>query len=211
MGKNTYYILSDLNITNPGAILFNKKIIEDNNFPNPYTLVYNGTWTIDTLVQMALDVRNDVNGDGEYTSDDDIYGINIWEVTNCAPFLPGCNLLISERDAETGKHVFILNNEKTYSALDKLYRLYETSGSVNFEVVDFDYGTTLFQLHYAAGLEQAADITEFDVGIVPFCKPRKNLFSCHFKISFSNQICFALISRSKIRAQWSLDLQSSSS
>ncbi|MBE6570504.1 MAG: hypothetical protein E7658_09865 [Ruminococcaceae bacterium] len=170
MGKNTYYIVSDYVIQNPAAIVFNQNMIVDNNLADPYELVKNGTWTMDNMVQMAIDVRNDVNGDGEYTSEDDVYGIAIAEVSLSSPFLAGAGQLIGSRNPETGLYEMTMNNENCYAALDKLYRLYEHPGSVNFNIVDFEYGTTLFYLGFASDVEKSADITEFSMGVVPFPK-----------------------------------------
>ena len=170
MGKYTYYIVSDYTITNPAAVLFNREMVVDNNLSDPYELVKAGTWTMDKMIQMAIDVRQDKNGDGEYTSEDDIYGIGIGEVSVSSPYMAGAGQLLGTRDAETGKYKMTMNNEYTYAALDQLYRLFENPGSVNFQVVDFAYGTTLFNLGKADWIEAAADITEFTLGVVPFPK-----------------------------------------
>ena len=170
MGKYAYYIVSDYTITNPAAVLFNREMVVDNNLSDPYELVKAGTWTIDKMIQMAIDVRQDKNGDGEYTSEDDIYGIYISELSESSPFVPGAGQLIGGRNPETGKYEMTMNNEYTYAALDQLYRLFENTGSVNFQVVDFSYCTSLFKLGFASQIELAADITEFTLGVVPFPK-----------------------------------------
>ncbi|MBQ7313038.1 MAG: hypothetical protein IJW81_05595, partial [Clostridia bacterium] len=64
LGKNTYYGVSDYMIPCPYAIFFNKNLIEDYNFENPYELVYNGEWTIYKFCEMATAVTTDTNGDG---------------------------------------------------------------------------------------------------------------------------------------------------
>ena len=170
LGKNTYYIVSDYVITNPGIVIFNKNMIVDNNMENPYDMVRAGTWTIDKMVQMAIDVRNDKNGDGQYTSEDDIYGIHMMDTSISSPFTMGCGQPLGTRDPVTGKYSMTMNNEYTYACLDELYRLFENPGSVNYMVVPFQYGTSLFTLAYSDSVEMAADITEFDIGVLPFPK-----------------------------------------
>ena len=170
MGKYAYYIVSDYTITNPAAVLFNREMVVDNNLSDPYELVKAGTWTMDKMIQMAIDVRQDKNGDGEYTSEDDIYGIYVGEPSLTSPFLAGAGQLLGTRNTETGKYEMTMNNEYSYAALDQLYRLFENTGSVNYQVVDFAYGTSLFSVGFATQIEMAADITEFTLGVVPFPK-----------------------------------------
>ena len=87
-----------------------------------------------------------------------------------SPFLAGAGQLIGSKDSETGKYAMTMNNEYTYRAMDELYRLFENPGSVNFQIVSFQYGTTLFKLGFAGMIEESADITEFTLGVVPFPK-----------------------------------------
>lgn len=56
-------------------MVFNQKYIRDYNLDNPYTLVKNGTWTIDKLYEMLDEATNDLNGDQKMTGTDDLWGV----------------------------------------------------------------------------------------------------------------------------------------
>lgn len=69
------FTISDLLIIDKDALfifLFNKDIIQELALEDPYTLVKNGTWTIDKMWDMAKDMPRDVNGDG-IMDDQDAY------------------------------------------------------------------------------------------------------------------------------------------
>ena len=173
MGDQIHYIVSDLVITDPACIFFNKKMITDNNMDDPYTLVKEGSWTLDKMIQMAIDVRNDRNGDGSFTSEDDVFGI---ELTESFAFLTGCNLMLTNLNPETGKHEFSFNNETSYAVLDKLYRLFENPGSVSTlpgsykTIKPYSSGDTLFKAAMTTMMEDVVTVTDFDSGVVPFPK-----------------------------------------
>lgn len=46
---------------------FNKSIAEENNFGSIYDLVYDGSWTIDTMSELARIAAKDLDGDGRFT------------------------------------------------------------------------------------------------------------------------------------------------
>ncbi|MBE6570508.1 MAG: hypothetical protein E7658_09885 [Ruminococcaceae bacterium] len=172
MGKYTYFLTSDFNLTDQAAIIFNRNLITDNNFEDPYTLVSNGTWTVDKMVQMAIEVRNDKDGDGLYESEDDVYGIRGGDASLYSPFTTGMGILTGTRNPETGKYEMTMNNETTYEALDKLYRLHENPGSYIYSGVNVNFasGNVLFDLCFASSIERSADISEFVIGILPYPK-----------------------------------------
>ncbi len=74
-GKN-YFVTGDLSLLSfacTHAIVFNKDMIKDNNMEDPYTLVENGEWTLDKLLEMSSKVTGDTDGESgmSYT---DTYG-----------------------------------------------------------------------------------------------------------------------------------------
>ncbi len=173
MGEQIHYIVSDLVITDPACIFFNKKMVTDNNLEDPYTLVNEGKWTLDKMIQMSIDVRNDRNGDGSYMSKDDVFGI---ELTESFALLTGCDLMLTSRNPETGQHELIFNNETTYDVLGALYRLFENPGSVSTlpdtfsPVKPYSTGDTLFYAAMTTMMEDVVTIDGFDSGVIPFPK-----------------------------------------
>ena len=62
------------------AILFNKKLVEDYELGDYYGLVRDGKWTIDAFCNAAVQVHNDLDGNGEFDTND-LYGALLWDDT----------------------------------------------------------------------------------------------------------------------------------
>ena len=56
------------------AVLYNKTLYTEFDYPDPYDLVANNNWTWETMASMIRDVARDVNGDGDMTVADQ-YGL----------------------------------------------------------------------------------------------------------------------------------------
>ena len=56
------------------AVLYNKTLYSQFDYPDPYELVANNKWTWETMASMIRDVARDVNGDGDMTVADQ-YGL----------------------------------------------------------------------------------------------------------------------------------------
>ena len=56
------------------AVLYNKTLYSQFDYPDPYELVANNEWTWETMAGMIRDVAKDVNGDGDMTAADQ-YGL----------------------------------------------------------------------------------------------------------------------------------------
>ncbi len=75
-GKN-YFILGDMNIVaydSMPAMYYNKQMLVDNGFAEPYDMVFDGKWTFDAMLEMSSVVSSDLNGDGKYDQTD-AYGM----------------------------------------------------------------------------------------------------------------------------------------
>ena len=174
LGNNTYYGISDFMIPCPYAIFFNKEMIVDNGMENPYELVYEGKWTLDKFVNMAVAVTQDLNGDGQFTMDD-VVGVTCNEVSKYIPFMTAADQFITST-SDDGKIYLDINNEKTISIVETVYNLMNTTGVV-FKPVDdkeesmiqMDTGRLLFRLGAITAAEQYRDC-EIDVGILPYPK-----------------------------------------
>lgn len=71
-----YFMNGDINILDNDVtwiMLFNKKMIADNDLVEPYDLVKDGTWTLDKFYEYVKKVSKDENGDSKY-DENDIYG-----------------------------------------------------------------------------------------------------------------------------------------
>ncbi len=174
LGKNTYYGVSDYMIPCPYVIFFNKEMIVNNNMDNPYDLVYEGKWILDKFVSMATSVTQDVNGDGNYTTDD-IVGVTVNEASKYIPFMTGADQFITTM-GEDGKIHLDMNNERTIKIVETLHKLMETKGTTyqgpsdkEEDVFPMGSGRLLFRLSSIATAEVYRDV-EVDIGILPYPK-----------------------------------------
>lgn len=93
-----------------------------------YQLVRDGQWTLDKLFQLSETVYNDLNGNGKIDKDDLLgWIINIQDPID--GMASGSMIKCSEINAD-GVPEIRLNNERTYTFYEKLYKLvYEGKGS----------------------------------------------------------------------------------
>ncbi len=176
LGKNTYYGVSDYMIPCPYVIFFNKEMIVDRNMDNPYDLVYEGKWTLAKFVEMATSVTQDVNGDGEYTTDHDIVGVTTNEGSKYIPFMTGADQFITSM-GDDGKIHLDMNNERTFTIIETLHKLMETKGTTyqakgsdkEEDVFPMGSGRLLFRLASIPTAEVYRDV-EVDIGILPYPK-----------------------------------------
>lgn len=174
LGKNTYYGISDFMIPCPYVIFFNKDMVTDYSMDNPYDLVYEGTWTLDKFIDMAVSVTQDLNGDGQYTMDD-VAGVTCNEISKYIPFMTAADQFITST-TEDGRIQLAMNNEKSISIVEKVYKLISNPGTVykptsdkEADMFPMDSGRLLFRLSSIAGAEIFRDC-EVDVGILPYPK-----------------------------------------
>ena len=67
LGAGYYGMLA---MANAVVTFFNKQVAEDYMLEDMYSLVDNGTWTFDKMIELAQTVSADLNGDGKYDSND---------------------------------------------------------------------------------------------------------------------------------------------
>ncbi|MBR5220760.1 MAG: extracellular solute-binding protein [Clostridia bacterium] len=67
LGSGYYGMLS---MENAVVTYFNKQVAEDHGIEDLYTIVNNGTWTFDKMVELSKTVLSDLNGDGKYNAND---------------------------------------------------------------------------------------------------------------------------------------------
>lgn len=63
-----YNVVGDMNLRSffsSVVLMMNKQMIENYDLEDPFTLVKEGTWTIDKLLSMAAAVTSDIDGDGK--------------------------------------------------------------------------------------------------------------------------------------------------
>lgn len=121
-GTKTPVLFGDFHIgwaTSHYIIGFSKKLITDNDLEDPYALVEKNEWTWDKMYEMMNVAARDVNGDGEYKTEDDIYGIGHY---NNAPksFIMSADVSLLSYDSDGIPTFTAQDNEKYLTAWEKM-------------------------------------------------------------------------------------------
>jgi len=103
VGGKVYLATGDISPTSlltSSCLVFNKKLFSNSDMEYPYEMAANGTWTLDKLVTMTKGLTTDVNGDGKYTLNDDIFGFSSWMCDSPYSLFYGAGGTMSEKDAD---------------------------------------------------------------------------------------------------------------
>ena len=188
IGNNRIYFLTgDISLTfvrQMSCVYFNKQLYSDN-FGDPdemYKTVLEGKWTLDRLSDMAKGMYKDLNGNGEY-DDDDQYACGLLAANLTDHFMMDAGVRITARDAEDLPY-FVMNNEKTATFTEKLYRLYyENEGARIFPPTNESNNIAIPQkfmrdeLLFDFGWFYVSELLrnmQTDYGIIPFPKYDEN-------------------------------------
>lgn len=172
---NYLFTLSgDINYYDDYAVqitFFNKGLVAENGFDDPYQLVRDGNWTLDKMVEMSEVARFDFNGDGNFVLGTDVIGIadNPDYVLH---YIYCYGLRMSENDADGIPQVVWPNDQNT-GAIDDLWTYLSDPGVV---VADqwsgasaFIQDTVLFYSEMLGMIPQFREM-ESDFGILPMAK-----------------------------------------
>lgn len=113
-----YYTTGDIGVVDnmvTHCMLFNKKMVNDYGLDNPYELVHDDKWTLETLATMVRAVGEDANQDGIY-DENDVYGLMTW-LDNVQAILAGAGEKVCEID-ENGKLSLTLYKERVVNLYD---------------------------------------------------------------------------------------------
>ena len=123
IGGKLYFTSGDNAMVNKDAcpaILFNKKLLAENELENPYVLVRNNQWTIGKLYDMCKGVAKDLNGDSKMNYTDDRYGF-IGQRDSMTSFLHGAGELIAAKN--TDDYPVITFAERAFKAMEGCFDL----------------------------------------------------------------------------------------
>jgi uncharacterized membrane protein len=162
------------------CILFSKVLIDEKQLQNPYQLVKDNKWDMDTLASEIKKVSEDVNGDSEMTPADK-YGLLTWN-DSIQEFLAASGEAIAKIN-DDGKLELTVYNQRTSSAIDKFFGILDDNTSaINYQAVSNTTGDwnsirhTMFDenrvAYYMSTFNAVADhrAKETDFGILPFPK-----------------------------------------
>ena len=175
-----YTTVSDYVYQRPMVIYFNKNMITDYSFENPYDMVKSGTWTWDKLAAMAAGVSQDLNGDGVFDNSDQ-YGYSHCVGWQTVTVVHSNGMFLTETDSDGYPRYTPFETSKMKDIFDKYYKLlYEgnqtyhviweaSHGAMGGYTPLFGNGQILF-LHSNTELLQGFTDVEIDFGMIPLPK-----------------------------------------
>lgn len=161
------------------AIFFNKDLITNYNLEDPYDLVKEDRWNNDKLVEMSDSVLTDLNGDGKYEKNSDLFGLTC-ALHSGRGFLWSYGMKLANKTAEGWNMDYF--NERFVKTYDTVYKLIKETPSVYYDTANdwtpiyelcyvFSNNLTLFYAgHIGCAREAAMREMESDFGVVPYPK-----------------------------------------
>lgn len=110
------------------CVYFNKQLAEDYGMDSFYDLVDEGSWTIDTLMELSAVASLDTDGNGKF-NDNDRLGFLVHDWNHPKGFWAATGIAMYNRDTE-GNWQFTFGQEKDVDVCNKIYKLFfETDGA----------------------------------------------------------------------------------
>ena len=167
----------------PIVNFFNKQLLEEYSLDDPYEMVFDGTWTIDKMIELGRAAANDVNGNSTVDLDD-TFGC-IAESTSLGYFFTGAGIDWSKRDGD--EITITVYNEKSMNIAEMLVPFFRDK-TVTMIPNDYTGYTDVFQelflphfmanrsLFFSNQLLLALDFREMeaDFGVLPLPKYDEN-------------------------------------
>ncbi|HBL85168.1 MAG: hypothetical protein A2Y17_01360 [Clostridiales bacterium GWF2_38_85] len=125
IANKLHFVTGDIIITDneaTWAVYFNKDIIEELDLEDPFTLVRNGEWTIDKMMEMAKAAKMDRDGDSQMTvASNDRWGLLAGTYEGIT-FMWGCQQSMISKDANDMPSFRFMETENV-NAWQKVYEL----------------------------------------------------------------------------------------
>ncbi|MBP3917595.1 MAG: extracellular solute-binding protein [Clostridia bacterium] len=164
IGGKSYYANGDISLTfmrAAYAVLFNKNVLTKYDLDNPYTIVNNGTWTLDTMMEMARAAAEDLNGDGVMDSGDNV-GLAMLYNSGEAMFAATGVKLVTVVD---GALTWTGNTEESINVMNKLYDIY-TAKSVTLNCDNASLMDAIYRTY--TNVERGANLFSSDKALFLF-------------------------------------------
>ncbi|MBQ2707545.1 MAG: carbohydrate ABC transporter substrate-binding protein [Clostridia bacterium] len=156
------------------CLLFNKRLLKENNIEYPYQMVLDGTWTFDKFEKMVADMTQDLNGDTNIEFGTDLVGYWGWGYEQAYALFMGLGGDIVNKDANNMPVVDAIN-ERNIDVVDRINKFFEQKGAA-MEWTTYGIFNTAFQsglvafLHGHLSLLTTMRDMEDDFGFVPYPK-----------------------------------------
>ena len=128
--KHLFQALGDINKMDDQqtwGFIFNKDMFEDFNLGNPYSIVFDGVWTLDRMYTMMTTVSADLNGDGKMDQNDR-WGLETEHANFSFHFL-GAGERMVRKDKDDVPYL-TLNTERGVMALEKIFEYVHDKSAV---------------------------------------------------------------------------------
>jgi hypothetical protein len=164
------------------ALFYNKNIIESF-YGSPeyiYELVLDGKWTYESMTAIIEETYVDINGDGK-PNEGDQFGFTVQGTWGSViPFIGSSGIQFIDRSS--GMPEFAFNNEYSVSYLEALNKIFWNIGTLTSISASADitqglrnlFGselTVIVGYNRLGDLERMRDITNFEIGVIPYPKP----------------------------------------
>ena len=182
------------------VIMFNKDLMRNYALDDPYSLVYDGKWTMSKFAELCKTVTEDLNQDGKM-DENDRFGLLVWDDS-----VVGIVNAAGQRccTIEDGEIKLTLYNETTISALETYFSIaydtqyaftYQRNGSgTDFEKMLWEGDHGLFWTTYM-GIVPTFREMESDFGLLPYPKLTEEQDTYYSTVApFNSQfICVPLV------------------
>ena len=111
-------------------LIFNKRILDDNNIEYPYALVNSNQWTVDSLYDIIIQCGNDVDGDQLWTVED-VYGYSAGGLLDTAVSGSGLRTEMTLKN-DDGSYKLNVYTEKLVNIYNKYNNVAATSPEGTF-------------------------------------------------------------------------------
>ncbi len=156
------------------AVHYNKTLLDqlmktNKNLKDPVDHIKAGTWTWDTMREMMLAARLDINGDGAYT-DTDRFGATAAAYDGIVPFFLSSGIQAIIKDS-SGKIVYNLNSTEAANAMLKLSSIFTSQDGALFNSIDYEKQVAMYEngksLFYIAAPGEKFENMSHEDAVVP--------------------------------------------
>ena len=175
-----YAAIGDLSISTHDltcCLLFSQSLVTENNLDSPYSLIAEGSWTMDAMKAMMETVMKDANGNGE-RDEEDVFGYLAHHKMVLPSFWIGAGEKSMELDEE-GTPVLSMSDERFVSVIEKVFAM-TYDNNARFKTAEDENVPTVCRQMFAAGHSLFLDSSLFwvsalrdmetDFGIIPYPK-----------------------------------------
>ena len=174
VGDKLYFTTGDISILDNECtmvLFFNKQMQAENDLADPYALVKDGKWTLDSMFEMCSGITTDLNGDDKLKVTDDRFGLFCAGNTPHSLFFATGERIVNT-DAN-GEWQLVMNNERSAEAITKIMEKCldksNLTGGFDDSVKAFNEGRLLIAGWALTDINSIRDC-QFDFGILPYPK-----------------------------------------